>query len=56
MTRTAWHLTPRWLRNLAVDADIYGDAALLVQIERARRGDEAALAACRRESDRIASE
>jgi hypothetical protein len=48
----AWMETPPWLRRLAVDAKIYGDASLAALVESARSGDLAALDACRRAANR----
>lgn len=51
-TRTAWGLTPRWLRRLAIDAGIYQDHAVAAMVDRARSGDEIALDLCRRLAER----
>ena len=51
-TRSLWHETPAWLRRLAVDADIYNDPDIAAMVEAARRGDEAAVEACRRMAGR----
>lgn len=50
--RAAWHLTPRWLRRLAVDADIYQDHDVAAMVDLARRGDDTALDVCRRMAER----
>lgn len=47
-----WHYAPRWLRALAIDAEIYSDYTLAEMAARAIAGDEAALAFCRKEADR----
>lgn len=49
-----WHYAPRWLRALAIDAQIYGDLAMTEMAARAIEGDASALAFCRKEADRVA--
>jgi len=54
-TRMLWGETPRWLRALAIDAEIYEDVGIAALVEAARRGDSAALDACRRLMQRAVS-
>jgi hypothetical protein len=51
--KTPWSETPRWLRALAVDAEIYSDAGLATIVRMARSGCEVALANARRAHERI---
>jgi hypothetical protein len=46
-TRMLWGEMPRWLRALAIDAEVYEDDGIAALVESARCGDGAALEACR---------